>query len=77
MINLFHDVPARAHEEIVTELLVRKGVRSSGSSPLGSPRQQINHMIRIMMNGSCFSPARRVCGSKAKESVIFVRVTMS
>jgi cupin 2 domain-containing protein len=27
MINVFDDLPARAHEEIVTELLSRKGVR--------------------------------------------------
>ncbi len=27
MINLFDDLPARTHEEIVTELLLRKGVR--------------------------------------------------
>jgi len=34
-------------------------------------------MIRIMMNGSYSSPARRVYGSRVKASGNFVRVTMS
>jgi cupin 2 domain-containing protein len=46
MINLFDDLPARSHEEIVTELLLRKGVRierivSTGqSTPADKPYDQ-------------------------------------
>ena len=77
MINLFDDLPARAPEEIVTELLLRKGVRIDGSFPPASPRRQTNHTIRTMMNGSCSSPARRVCGSTVKASATFVQATTS
>ena len=48
MINLFDDLPARAPEEIVTELLLRKGVRierivSTGqSTPADKPYDQDN-----------------------------------
>jgi hypothetical protein len=77
MVNLFDDLPARADEEIVTELLCARMCGSSGSSRLVSPRRQINHIIRTMMNGSCSSPARRVYGSRVKASVTFVQATMS
>ena len=77
MINLFAGLPARADEEIVTELLLRKGVRIERIVSTVNPRQQINHTIRIMMNGSCSSPARRVYGSRVKASATFDRVTMS
>ena len=58
MINLFHDVPARAHEEIVTELLVRKGVRierivSTGqSTPADKPYNQDHDEWVLLLTGS-------------------------
>jgi hypothetical protein len=67
----------RADEEIVTELLLRKGVRIERIVSTGQSTQQTNHIIRITMNGPCCSPARRVYGSRVKASVAFVRVTMS
>ena len=57
MINLFHDVPARAHEEIVTELLVRKGVRierivSTGqSTPADKPYDQDHDEWVLLLTG--------------------------
>jgi cupin 2 domain-containing protein len=58
MINLFHDVPARAHEEIVTELLARKGVRierivSTGqSTPADKPYDQDHDEWVLLLTGA-------------------------
>jgi hypothetical protein len=58
MINLFDDLPARAHEEIVTELLLRKGVRierivSTGqSTPADKPYNQDHDEWVLLLTGS-------------------------
>jgi cupin 2 domain-containing protein len=58
MINLFDDVPAQAHEEIVTELLLRKGVRierivSTGqSTPADKPYDQDHDEWVLLLTGS-------------------------
>ena len=58
MINLFDDLPARAHEEIVTELLLRKGVRierivSTGqSTPADKPYDQDHDEWVLLLTGS-------------------------
>ena len=78
MINLFDDLPARAHEEIVTELLLRKGVRierivSTGqSTPADKPYNQDHDEWVLLLTGSA-----GLRGSRAKASVTFVQATMS
>ena len=58
MINLFDDLPARAHEEIVTELLLRQGVRierivSTGqSTPADKPYNQDHDEWVLLLTGS-------------------------
>src|SRR6201987_6386893 len=58
MINLFDDLPARAHEEIVSELLLRKGVRierivSTGqSTPADKPYDQDHDEWVLLLTGS-------------------------
>ena len=58
MINLFDDLPARAPEEIVTELLLRKGVRierivSTGqSTPADKPYNQDHDEWVLLLTGS-------------------------
>jgi len=58
MINLFDDLPARADEEIVTELLLRKGVRierivSTGqSTPADKPYGQDHDEWVLLLTGS-------------------------
>ena len=58
MINLFDDLPARAHEEIVTELLSRQGVRierivSTGqSTPADKPYDQDHDEWVLLLTGS-------------------------
>ena len=58
MINLFDDLPAQAPEEIVTELLLRKGVRierivSTGqSTPADKPYDQDHDEWVLLLTGS-------------------------
>jgi cupin 2 domain-containing protein len=58
MINLFDDLPARAHQEIVTELLLRQGVRierivSTGqSTPADKPYNQDHDEWVLLLTGS-------------------------
>src|SRR5258708_38288309 len=58
MINLFDDLPARAPEEIVTELLLRRGVRierivSTGqSTPADKPYNQECDEWVLLVSGS-------------------------
>jgi cupin 2 domain-containing protein len=58
MLNLFDDLPARAQEEIVTELLLRKGVRierivSTGqSTPADKPYNQDHDEWVLLLTGS-------------------------
>ena len=58
MINLFDDLPARAHEEIVAELLSRQGVRierivSTGqSTPADEPYNQDHDEWVLLLTGS-------------------------
>jgi cupin 2 domain-containing protein len=58
MVNLFDDLPARAHEEIVTELLLRKDVRierivSTGqSTPADKPYNQDHDEWVLLLTGS-------------------------
>ena len=58
MINLFDDLPARSHEEIVTELLLCKGVRierivSTGqSTPADKPYDQSHDEWVLLLAGS-------------------------
>jgi len=78
MINVFDDLPAHAHQEILTELILRKGVRierivSTGqSTPADKPYDQ-DHDEWVLL----LTPARRVYGWKAKASAIFGPATMS
>ena len=58
MINLFDDLPARAPEEIVTELLSRHGVRieqivsTSQSTPADKPYNQDHDEWVLLLSGS-------------------------
>ena len=58
MINLFDDLPTHTHEEIVTELLSRKGVRierivSTGqSTPADKPYDQDHDEWVLLLAGS-------------------------
>jgi cupin 2 domain-containing protein len=58
MVNLFDDLPARAHEEIVTVLLLRKDVRierivSTGqSTPADKPYDQDHDEWVLLLAGS-------------------------
>ena len=58
MINLFDDLPTHTHEEIVTELLSRKGVRierivSTGqSTPADKPYDQDHDEWVLLLTGS-------------------------
>ena len=58
MINVFDDLPAHAHQEILTELILRKGVRierivSTGqSTPADKPYDQDHDEWVLLLTGS-------------------------
>ena len=66
MINLFDDLPARAHEEIVTELLLRKGVRierivSTGQS---TPADKPSARDHVLIPAHCLHRVTRTANNE-------------
>jgi hypothetical protein len=74
--NLFDDIPVHAHDEVFTDVLLRQGFVSSGSSRLVSQRRPINLIVRHMTNGCYCSGAWLAFGLKAELSAISVQAIM-